>query len=65
MRKKTTNLIFNMLSQRGRKEGNVLFNNTLNTFYLVIWRRIYQFTLERPLGLNGIKVQQGRRKCFI
>ena len=26
----------------GRKEGKVLFNNTLNTFYFtVIWRRTY------------------------
>ena len=26
----------------GRKEGNVLFNNALNTFYFtVIWRRTY------------------------
>ena len=25
----------------GRKEGNVLFNDTLNTFYLVIWRQTY------------------------
>ena len=28
--------------QIGRKEGNVLFNDTLNTFYFtVIWRRTY------------------------
>ena len=27
---------------RGRKEGNVLFNDTLNTFYFtVIWRQTY------------------------
>ena len=27
---------------RRRKEGNVLFNDTLNTFYFtVIWRRTY------------------------
>ena len=26
----------------GRKEGNVLFNDALNTFYfMVIWRRTY------------------------
>ena len=25
----------------GRKEGNVLFNHALNTFYLVIWRQTY------------------------
>ena len=25
----------------GREEGNVLFNNTLDTFYLVIWHRTY------------------------
>ena len=24
-----------------KKERNVLFNNTLNTFYLVIWHRTY------------------------
>ena len=24
-----------------RKEGNVLFNDTLNTFYLVIWHQVY------------------------
>ena len=29
-------------SRRGRKEGNVLFNNALNTFYfMAIWRRTY------------------------
>ena len=27
--------------QEGRKEGNVLFNDALNIFYLVIWRHIY------------------------
>ena len=25
----------------GRKEGNVLFHEPLNTFYLVIWHRTY------------------------
>ena len=24
-----------------RKEGNILFNDALNTFYLVIWRPTY------------------------
>ena len=29
-------------SERGRKEGNVLFNDTLNTFHFtVIWRQTY------------------------
>ena len=28
-------------STQGKKEGNVLFNDTLNTFYLVIWHRTY------------------------
>ena len=29
-------------SERARKEGNVLFNDALNTFYFtVIWRRTY------------------------
>ena len=28
--------------KEGRKEGNVLFNDTLNTFlFTVIWRRTY------------------------
>ena len=30
-----------------RKEGNVLFNDALNTFYLVIWRRTYSKGLLR------------------
>ena len=30
------------INERGRKEGNVLFNDTLNTFYfMVIWCRTY------------------------
>ena len=30
------------IRDRGRKEGNVLFNDALNTFYFtVIWRRTY------------------------
>ena len=29
-------------SERGREEGNVLFNEALNTFlFMVIWRRTY------------------------
>ena len=28
-------------STRERKKGNVLFNDALNTFYLVIWHRTY------------------------
>ena len=35
-------LITFLLTDIGRKEGNVLFNDALNTFYFtVIWRRIY------------------------
>ena len=36
----TEHLLVN--DQKGRKEGNVLFNNALNTFYFtVIWRQTY------------------------
>ena len=32
----------NNVLREGRKEGNVLFNDALNTFYFtVIWRRTY------------------------
>ena len=35
-------IVRNRLRENGRKEGNVLFNNALNTFYFtVIWRRTY------------------------
>ena len=31
-----------IMVESGRKEGNVLFNDALNTFYItVIWRRTY------------------------
>ena len=30
-----------MYETEQRKEGNVLFNDTLNTFYLQIWRQPY------------------------
>ena len=36
----------------GRKEGNILFNDALNTFYLVIWK-------------EGMKVGREGKKCFI
>ena len=33
----------------GRKEGNVLFKDTLNTFYLrVIWRHTYSDSKRKP-----------------
>ena len=36
----------------GRKEGNVLFNDALNTFlFTVIWRRTYG---KGPLFINAI-----------
>ena len=44
-------------SERGRKEGNVLFNDTLNTFYLRLYgiRHMVKDHSEREEG----------RKCFI
>ena len=35
------NLNASLLEQSIRKEGNVLFNDELNIFYLVIWCRTY------------------------
>ena len=38
---------------RGRKEGNVLFNDALNTFlFTVIWRHTYG---KGPIRLRGRK----------
>ena len=65
-------------SERGRKEGNVLFNDALNTFLsTVIWRQTYGYGRKKMfylkthstqfyLRLYGIKhmVKEGR-KCFI
>ena len=36
-------LLFSCILASGsaRKEGNVLFNDTLNPFYLVIWHQTY------------------------
>ena len=54
-------------SARGRKEGNVLFNDALNTFYL----RLYGNGRERgnllsPHGLLFlVNSRKEGRKCFI
>ena len=60
---------------KGRKEGNVLFNDALNTFlFTVIWRQTYvkvPLNCERgnplpPQGLTGmVLVAEEGRKCFI
>ena len=31
----------------GRKEGKVLFNDALNTFYLVIWKEVFYLTMHK------------------
>ena len=49
----------------GRKEGNVLFNDALNTFYFtVIWRRLYG---ERgnPLPPHGLFFPINSKGSFI
>ena len=40
-----------------REKGNVLFNDTLNTFYLVIWRQTYGKVpqKERENQLMGVE----------
>ena len=45
----STHFIYGYMASEGRKEGNVLFNDALNTFYL----RLY-----------GVGRKEGR-KCFI
>ena len=53
----------NIVRKDGRKEGNVLFNDTLNTFYLQLYgvRHIF-FVKDHSHSEKGWK--EGR-KCFI
>ena len=63
---------------KGRKEGNVLFNDTLNTFHFtVIWHRTYckegkevfylmTHSTHCILRLYGVRhIIRKERKCFI
>ena len=54
----------------GRKEGNVLFNDTLNTFYFtVIWRQTYGkgplSEREDPLPPHGLLFPINSKGSFI
>ena len=44
-------------SERGRKEGNVLFHNTLNTFYLWLYG-------VRHMVKNHSESERGRKEMF-
>ena len=48
----------------GRKEGNVLFNDALNTFYLVIWRQT-QIARGNPLPPHELLFPISSKGYFI
>ena len=53
---------------KGRKEGNVLFNDALNTFYLQLYGRKEMFYLTPHSTQFIYSYMEGRqegRKCFI
>ena len=50
--------------QMGRKEENILFNNTLNTFYIVMWHQTYDKGSLRERKPTAATIWEGRKKMF-
>ena len=62
--------IYTLGRKEGRKEGNVLFNDTLNTFYLWLYGRkerkeMFYVTTHSTHFIYGYMEGRKGRKCFI